>query len=48
VPQARHQDRRRQQQDFGPRRRIVGRGDDLLESSPENFVSSQPRSDQDE
>ena len=34
VPQARHQDRRRQQQDFGPRRRIVRRGDDLVELQP--------------
>ena len=34
VAQARHQDRRRQQQDFGPRRGIVGRGDDLVELQP--------------
>ena len=34
VPQARHQDRCRQQQDFGPRRGIVGRGDDFLELEP--------------
>src|ERR1700730_7186121 len=34
VPQARHQDRRGQQQDFRPRRRIIGRGDDFIELQP--------------
>src|SRR5213075_177005 len=47
VPQARHQDRRRQQQDFGPRRGVVGGGNDLLEGQAGEFreqpASQRPR-----
>jgi hypothetical protein len=37
VPQARHQDRRRQQQDFGPCRGVVGGGNGLLERQAGEF-----------
>ena len=45
VAQARHQDRRRQQQDFGPRRRVIRRGDELLERIRADVTDYEPKTD---
>jgi hypothetical protein len=48
MAQARHQDRRRQQQDFARADASSGAVMTSSNSSLANFASSQPRSDQDE